>query len=183
MEINNNKNKTSSGDVIGSVDFFAQDGDRRVLAGQIQVVATAMADAGKAPVRYDFYAHNTAGSLTKIMSVDQNGFGYAAGVGGTVTQTSSKAVAVSLNALTGQITLNNSTLNSATTTSFTLTNTLIAATDLLVLNHVSGGTVGAYTLNAACAAGSASISIRNVTANNLSEAPVIAFAVVKGATT
>ena len=63
--------------------------------------------------------------------------------------------------------------------SFTLTNTLIEAGDILVMNHISGGTAGAYTLNAQCAAGSASINVRNVTAGNLAEAIVIRFAVVK----
>ena len=47
------------------------------------------------------------------------------------------------------------------------------------MNHISAGTAGAYTLNAQCAAGSASINVRNVTAGNLAEAIVIRFAVVK----
>jgi hypothetical protein len=45
---------------------------------------------------------------------------------------------------------------------FTLTSSAIAATDVVFLNHVSGGTAGAYTLNAQPAAGSASINVRNV---------------------
>jgi hypothetical protein len=49
-----------------------------------------------------------------------------------------------------------------------LTNTLIAAGDTLVLNHVSGGTPGSYTLNARCANGSATIDVRNNTAGSLS---------------
>ncbi len=105
--------------------------------------------------------------------------GYA--VGGVVTQATNKSTGVTLSALSGQITMNGAALNAGTTVSFTLTNTEIAATDLLVLNHVSAGTAGAYTLNAQCAAGSASINVRNVTAGNLSEAIVIGFAIVKGA--
>ena len=62
---------------------------------------------------------------------------------------------------------------------FVLTNSTIAATDLLVLNHVSGGTAGSYLLNAQAAAGSVSINVRNVTAGSLSEAIVIGFAVIK----
>jgi hypothetical protein len=57
--------------------------------------------------------------------------------------------------------------------------TVIEAGDVLVLNHLSGGTAGAYMLNAQCAAGSASINVRNATAGNLSEAIVIRFAVIK----
>lgn len=107
--------------------------------------------------------------------------GYATGSGGTITQGSGsgKATAVTLSKSNGSITLDAANLNAATTVSFTLTNTVIEAGDILVMNHLSGGTAGAYTLNAQCAAGSASINVRNVTAGNLAEAIVIRFAVVK----
>lgn len=108
--------------------------------------------------------------------------GYITGEGGTVTQATSKATGVTLNKRCGQITLNAAALAASTTVSFTLTNSTIAATDLLVLNHVSVGTAGAYTLNAQAAAGSASINVRNVTAGSLSEAIVIGFAVIKATT-
>lgn len=108
--------------------------------------------------------------------------GYITGEGGTVTQATSKSTGVTLDKRCGQITMHNATLNADTTVSFTLTNSTIAATDLLVLNHVSDGTAGSYVLNAQCAAGSASINVRNITAGNLSEAIVIGFAVIKAAT-
>jgi len=108
--------------------------------------------------------------------------GYITGEGGTVTQATSKATAVTLNKKCGQITMNAAALAAATTVSFTLTNSTIAATDLLVLNHVSGGTAGSYLLNAQAAAGSASINLRNITAGSLSEAIVIGFAVIKAVT-
>jgi len=108
--------------------------------------------------------------------------GYITGEGGTVTQATSKATAVTLNKKCGQITMHNASLAADTTVSFTLTNSTIAATDLLVLNHVSGGTAGSYLLNAQAAAGSASINVRNITAGSLSEAIVIGFAVIKAVT-
>lgn len=110
------------------------------------------------------------------------GIGYATGAGGTVTQATSKSTAVTLNTVTGQVTMNAAALAADTTVSFTLTNSAIAATDLVVLNHLSGGTAGAYTLNAQAAAGSASVNVRNITAASLSEAIVIAFAVIKAVT-
>ena len=76
--------------------------------------------------------------------------------------------------------MNNASLGAGTIVSFTLTNSAIAATDVLVLNHISGGTVGSYSLNAQCAAGSATINVRNNTAGGLSEAIVIQFALIKG---
>jgi hypothetical protein len=105
--------------------------------------------------------------------------GYITGEGGTVAQSSSKSTTVTLNKKCGQITMNGAALAAATTVSFTLTNSTIAATDLLVLNHVSGGTAGSYLLNAQAGAGSASINVRNVNGSSLSEAIVIGFAVVK----
>lgn len=108
--------------------------------------------------------------------------GYEAGAGGVVTQETNKTTGVTLNASSGQITMNGAALNADTTVSFTLTNSRIAASDVLILNHVSAGTGGAYTLNARPAAGSAVINVRNVTGGSLSEAIVIGFAVIKGAT-
>lgn len=108
--------------------------------------------------------------------------GYVTGEGGTVTQATSKSTGVTLSKRCGQITLNGAALAANTTVSFTLTNSTIAATDLLVLNHVSAGTAGAYLLNAQAAAGSASINVRNITAGSLSEAIVIGFAVIKAVT-
>jgi hypothetical protein len=108
--------------------------------------------------------------------------GYITGEGGTVTQGTSKSTAVTLSKKCGQITMHNASLAAATTVSFTLTNTTIAATDLLVLNHVSGGTAGSYLLNAQCGAGSATINVRNITAGSLGEAIVIGFAVIKAVT-
>lgn len=107
------------------------------------------------------------------------GIGYATGAGGTVAQITSKATGVALNALSGAITLNNANLAAGTIVSFVLTDTSIVATDVLILNHISGGTVGSYTLNAQAAAGSATINVRNNTAGGLAEAIVIQFVVIK----
>jgi hypothetical protein len=125
--------------------------------------------------------HNEVDANFNNLNTDKAG--YIAGEGGTVTQATSKATAVTLSKKCGQITMHNASLAAATTVSFTLTNTTIAATDLLVLNHDAGGTAGSYLLNAQCGAGSASINVRNVTAGALAEAIVIGFAVVKASIT
>lgn len=106
--------------------------------------------------------------------------GYSTGAGGTQTQGTSKSTTVVLSKSCGAITMHDATLNAGVIVSFTLTNTLIEATDVLVLNHISGGTVGSYGLNAQCGAGSATINVRNNTAGNLGEAIVIQFALIKG---
>ena len=105
--------------------------------------------------------------------------GYVAGEGGTVTQATSKSTGVTLSKKCGQITMNAAALAADTTVSFTLTNTEVVATDIIVLNHVSGGTAGSYLLNAQAGSGSASINVRNITGGALSEAIVIGFAIIK----
>lgn len=123
--------------------------------------------------------YNNAGAYAggPLYSPTTGTLGYP--TGGTVTQATSKSTGVTLNGASGRITMNAATLNADTTVTFTLTNSSITANDLLVLNHVSGGTVGSYLLVPQAGAGSASISVRNVSAGALSEAIVIGFAVLK----
>ena len=105
--------------------------------------------------------------------------GYATGSGGAVVQATSKATGVTLNTPNGQITMVNSALAGTTIVSFTLTNSTIEAGDIIVFNHISGGTLGAYAFNASTAAGSASINVSNLTTGSLSDAIVLRFAVIK----
>lgn len=122
--------------------------------------------------------NNPTGALT----LASGSLGYATGNGGTVTQATSKATGVTLNKPSGEITLNNAALAAGVAVSFTLTNSAIAAGDRIILNHASGGTFMAYALDAQAGAGSALVGVRNLTAGSLSEAIVIGFAVIKGAT-
>jgi hypothetical protein len=109
--------------------------------------------------------------------------GYARLISGSVTQATNKATGVTLNTMTGEITMNNANLAADTTVSFTLTNSNIAAKDHLLLHHQSGGTAGSYLLNAQCAAGSASVNVRNITGGALAEAIVLSFVLIKGSLT
>ncbi len=119
---------------------------------------------------------NTTGNQTITGTGKQ---GYAAGSGGAVVQATSKATGVTLNTSNGQITMVNSALAGTTIVSFTLTNSVIEAGDIIVMNHISGGTLGAYAFNASTAAGSASINVSNLTTGSLSDAIVLRFAVIK----
>jgi hypothetical protein len=105
--------------------------------------------------------------------------GYATGSGGVVTQLTNKATTVILNKTNGQITTNNANLLAATTVSFTLTNSTIEAGDIIVMNHITGGTIGSYLFQASTLAGSATIYVTNWTAGALAEAIGIRFAVIK----
>lgn len=119
----------------------------------------------------------------KVVSQSASGgVGYGVGAGGTVTQATSKSTAVLLEKMSGQITMHNASLAADTTVSFVLNNAGINAGDVIVLNHISGGTIGAYSLNAQSGSGGATINVRNLTAGALGEAIVIAFAVVRAVT-
>jgi hypothetical protein len=106
--------------------------------------------------------------------------GYTAAAQGTVTQATSKSTAVTLNKSAGVITMNNASLATATNATFTLNNNLISANDTVILT-ISGGqaTPGSYNVFAnSLAAGSVSITLRNISGGSLSEAIVINFALI-----
>ncbi len=108
--------------------------------------------------------------------------GYTAAAQGSVTQATDKSTGVTLNKSAGKITMNNAALAANTAVSFTLTNSVISANDAIIVNVAGGGTAGAYTTYiSSMTAGSAVITLRNLTGGSLSEAVVINFAIIHGA--
>ena len=128
----------------------------------------------------------TGTNITGTNVLASTTLGYTTGSGGTFDQSTGsgtgKAKTVVLNKATGQITLDGAALTANTNVAFTLTNSTIAANDILVFNHVSAGTIGAYNFNAVASSGSAVVTVRNTTSGSLSEAPVVSFAVIKAVT-
>jgi hypothetical protein len=105
--------------------------------------------------------------------------GYTAAAQGTVTQGVSKAEPVTLNKSAGQIVMNGATLNTLTNVTFTLNNSTISAKDVTILNVAAGATAGAYNCwISSKATGSCTITVRNISGGNLSEAITINFAVI-----
>lgn len=99
--------------------------------------------------------------------------GYANGVmQAPTTQLTDKSttVAPTIPSIRTRITMNGAALNAATTVSFTFTNSYITANSRLDCRHFNVGTIGAYKVDTFPGAGSATVSVRNVTAGNLSEA-------------
>jgi len=106
--------------------------------------------------------------------------GYSTSAQGTVTQLTSKSTGVTLDKSCGQITMNNAALAGTTNVTFTLTNSTIGVKDVLVLN-IYGGTSGSYNAwVSGLAAGSATITVRNITAGSLAEALTVNFAIIHG---
>jgi len=112
-----------------------------------------------------------------ISSTGTLGFGLGSGVGGVVTQLTSRTTGVTLNNSTGAITLF-SAAGSATAATFTVTNSQVAATDVIVLNQKSATNLYIL-LVTAVSAGSFNITFYT-TGGTSTDAPVINFAVIKG---
>jgi len=102
-------------------------------------------------------------------------------VGGTVTQITTKATAVTCNYITGQITMVNTALAANTVVRFNLNNSHLEAYDTLLVQRQSGGTGSSYKVwTDYVSAGVAGICVENITGGSLSEAVVIQFSVIKG---
>ena len=107
--------------------------------------------------------------------------GYTTAAQGTVTQATDKTTGVTLNKSAGRITMNAASLAASTAVSFTLTNSLISTNDTLIVCISGGATAAAYTTYiSSMAAGSAVVTLRNLTASPLAEAVVINFAIIHG---
>lgn len=106
--------------------------------------------------------------------------GYSALAQTAVTQLSSKSTGVTVNTSAGQITMNGASLAAATNVTFTLTNSLLSVKDVIIVNVASANaTAGAYNAwVSSMLAGSATITLRNITAGPLLEAVVINFAII-----
>lgn len=112
----------------------------------------------------------------------QGVFGYTTGAGGTITQGTSKSTTVVLNTPSGRITMHNASLDAGVKVSFAVTNSLITATDSILVGISSGGTANAYRAAVtSIGAGTFTITVENITAGALAEAPIVNFAVMKGA--
>lgn len=115
--------------------------------------------------------------LNRLLLADSGtAVGYATGAGGTVTQGTSRTTGVTLSKRSGAITLFTAAGTSAYT-SFTVTNTLVSATDTIIVNQKSGtNTYLAFVT--AVADGSFRITFSAVS-GTASDAPVFNFAVIK----
>ncbi len=121
-----------------------------------------------------------ASNSTILATGNSSKIGYDTGAGGSVTQgAGAKTNAVTLNRPTGVIVTDNAALAGDTAVTFNLSNSVIEATDIVVVSHISGGTLGSYNFAVAPAAGNANIVIRNITTGSLSEALTLRFIVIK----
>ena len=129
------------------------------------------------PIGVAYEDQNIIGA--NVVYVDSE-LGYTAAAQGTVTQLTDKSTAVTLNKPAGRITTANVALGATTNVSFTLNNSYISTNDVLIVT-LSGGIATAATYNCwvnSLSAGSASITLRNISAGSLTEAVIINFALI-----
>jgi hypothetical protein len=127
-------------------------------------------------------ATGTSLAVTGAVTSSGGGIGYATGAGGTVTQITSRVTGVTLNKLCGKITMFSSAVLAQGVSTFTLTNSFIAATDFILIAHISTTNGGAWNFSVVASAGSAAITVRNVSAASITEATPLRFTIIKGAT-
>lgn len=107
--------------------------------------------------------------------------GFGTGVGGAVTQATSRTTGVTLSKVCGQITTHNASLAAAAKAAFVVTNTKVAAADVVVATITSGGTGTPRVDVIGVAAGSFTLQITNDHAATAdTSADIINFAVLKG---
>jgi hypothetical protein len=174
-------NNQGNATLVGTARGFLADDQTASATAAYGFESQVTAASGK----LSFYDSGGAGiqGAGKIVSTSATaGIGYAAGAGGTQTQGTSKATGVTLNTITGKITTFNDALAARGIATFTVACTaVLAATDTAILQHESGGTVGAYTLRAGTfvAGTSFNITITNNSAGSLSEALVIRYVIIR----
>lgn len=121
-----------------------------------------------------------AGAVLSSGAID--GIGYSAGAGAAVTQATNRATAVTINAVSGQITGNNTSLAAAAEAIFTVNNAAVGLQDVPQIALQSGPTANTsiFTVNRVFLGGF-DIRIRNLHATVADTgAPVINFVVLKG---
>ena len=118
------------------------------------------------------------GSMTAVNQVATDTFTYSAAAQGAVTQATSKSTGVTLNKSAGVITMNNALLANLASVTFTLTNSLISAKDVLNLCIGSGATGAYFVQCSSLTAGSATITIINLSGGNLSDAVKLNYALI-----
>lgn len=106
------------------------------------------------------------------------GFGYGAGSGGTVTQSTSKTTAVTLNKSCGQITMHNAALNNGSSVAFSVNNSTATGMYTVIVGACDNGN---YTVMPQYfGEGNFGIRVTNASGITQAEALKINFTIIKG---
>ena len=162
--------------VFGKNSTFAS-----TTIADLGTVTTANIDGGN--IDGTVIGASTKAAVTGTDILASNSIGYTTGNGGTVTQLTSKSTGVTLNAVSGQITMNNASLAHDSNVDFILTNSFIDPTDVIIVNIKNPiGASSTYIVNvSAVNSGNCDITLRNVSAGGgvKSDAVQLNFAIIK----
>lgn len=145
-------------------------------ANKFQINPSTGATAIDAPVTINNTLQST-GFIT-------NGFGYAVGMGGAVTQITSKTTAVTLNKLTGTVQTFNGALTAGQQVLFNINNSTVALTDLILVMQINSA-LGAQCVYQAApiSAGVIQFIYRTTVAVGATDNTIFKFIVVKAPVT
>jgi len=151
-------------------NFYAGGTANNAFAGNSRFGGTS------APVATVDVTGSVAATTTILSTGATSGIGYATGAGGAVTQATSRTTGVTLNNVSGAITLF-SAAGSTTAATFTVTNSAVAATDVIHISQKSGTNLY-VPLVTAVSAGSFNVTFYT-TGGTATDAPVFSFVVIK----
>jgi len=174
--LSNNSYPTYS---AGTVWKYGNDGEATRYALDSGVHSWYTAPSGTAGNTITFTQAMMLDASGNLLITSPAGLGYGTGSGGTVTQATSKSTTVTLNKPTGQITMNNAALAAGASVTFICNNSLVTSNDVVVC-QTNGPS--SYSIRASGSAGSIYFVVKNESAGSLSEAVVLNFAIIKGAT-
>lgn len=109
------------------------------------------------------------------------GFPTGVGAGGTVTQSTNKTTAVTINKPTGEIITHNQSLGAGAITAFLVNNSFCTGQDIVLMSVHNAPTMGAYSVNVNAGGGSFSVYLRNNTGGALSENVTLRYTIIKSA--
>lgn len=178
------------GDPIGRINYRGGDGAGAAVLGATFIAVAETAAANDVRMGLRFSTGSASGGTTSealrltttqaVLAVGvSGGIGYLTGasIGGTVTQITSRTTGVTLNKLTGEITLF-SAAGSATPASFTVTNSTMTAVDTVDINQKSGTNKYFMSITAKAAG---SFEVTFYTTGVATDAPVFGFTIIRSA--
>jgi len=125
-------------------------------------------------------ATGTSLEVTGAITSSGGGIGYATGAGGTLTQGYPITSTVTLNKLTGVITVYSNAYSANEVRSFSFDNSFIAATDHVICSQVNGvSSISAFLIQAVPYAGRATINVRNISSTTYTNSVEFQFTVIK----
>jgi hypothetical protein len=171
---------SKTGDTMTGLLVLSADPSANLGAATKQYADLKVAKAGDTMTGALVVNSTISSNSTILATGNSSKIGYNTGAGGSITQgAGAKTNSVTINRPTGIIVTDNANLLANTSVTFNLSNSVIEATDIVLVSHIAGGTLGSYNFAVAPAGGNANITIRNITNGALAEALTLRFIVVK----